>query len=90
MPKKQTDLKLGHIYLLRFNDHFHASRAPVNTSKTLYPVEMEVIGRLIAITPTQYNLEQDRQIDDGETCMHSVFGVMKPCVTKITDLGKGC
>jgi hypothetical protein len=84
---KKTNLKLGDFYSIEYNDHFHADRVLSEDPRMFKPVILETTGRLIAITPLQYNLEHNCQKSDqpGEYT-HSLHGIMRSCITKITHL----
>src|SRR5262245_55238866 len=86
--KKNTSLKLGNVYISDYDDHFEASRVGSESQAMLEPVVLRAIGRLVAITPKQYNLEFSSQIShvSGEY-QHSITGIMRSCVTKVIDLG---
>ena len=87
---KPLELKLGNLYVMEYNDHFEASRVGSENQTMLVPIILRGIGRLVAITPTQYNLEYNRQVITGPgEYTHSIHGIMKSCVTNIRDLGPG-
>lgn len=86
--RKKRQLKLGNLYIIEYNDHFSSERAMSTDESNFRPVVLRTVGRLVAITPTHYNLEHSRRIDgDDEAYSHSIRGIMTPCVVSITDLG---
>lgn len=87
---KQPRLKLGNFYIIDYDDHFEASRATSNDPALLQPIVIRTVGRLVAITPKQYNLEYSCQVADSPGYIHSIHGIMRSCVINVTDLGKVC
>lgn len=82
------DLKLGNIYCIDYNDHFHADRVASTDASMHVPVVIQSIGRLVAITPIQYNLEHSSQLSASSSeYAHSIHGIMRSCITKVKDLG---
>lgn len=80
-------LTLGHIYCIDYNDHFsNTDWADADNPAQLEPVVLRAIGRLAAITPTQYNLEYMSTLNTPSRNQR-VVGIMKPCVTRVQDLG---
>jgi len=87
MPKTPKKLrkptpKLGHYYEITYDDHFLATRAPLNHPSTLEPVVLQARGRVVAITPTHINLESCVHGDD----QHDIYGIMTSCITNIREL----
>jgi len=86
--QRKTELKLGNLYVIDYNDHFEAARVNSEDASMLQPVVIRSMGRLIAITPLQYNLEYSNQLTSGPgTYTHSIHGIMRSCVIQTVDLG---
>ena len=87
MPK---ELKLGNYYIIEYNDHFHADRVGSENEDLLHPVVLRAVGRLVAVTPIQYNLEHACEGHDANReYAHSIHGIMRSCVTAVHDFGPG-
>jgi hypothetical protein len=79
------NLKLGNIYVMQYNDHFRTPRwVDDDDPNMLVPVILKAYGKLVAITPTQYNLEHAAIPEHGQ---RAVTGVMRSCVIAAHDLG---
>jgi hypothetical protein len=81
------ELKLGAWYIIEYDDHFHADRVSNEDARMQNPVTIVSTGRLVAITPKQYNLEHGYQKSTapGEYT-HSIHGIMRSCITKVIPL----
>ena len=87
MKRKPTGVTLGNVYCMDYNDHFsNTDWADVSNPAQLEPVVLQAIGRLVAITPIQYNLEYMSVVNTPNK-NHRVVGIMKSCVTRIQDFG---
>lgn len=86
--RSPRQLKLGNIYVIDFNDHFSARRVTPTDPGNLQPVVLREVGRLVAITPLQYNLEHAKRLgvpDDDN--LHDIHGIMRSCIIRVHDLG---
>jgi hypothetical protein len=87
--RKTRTLKTGHMYMIEWDDHFSADKVLASNPVTDAPALYRTIGKLVKVTPKLVQLEQTRrtEVDDTGDYSHSIFGILKSCITSAYDLG---
>ena len=81
-------LKIGNIYSITYNDHFRAEKSSTQNPELLKPVVLRAIGKLVAITPLQFNLQSQLRSDcPYPESVADVYGIMRSCIIDAADLG---
>ena len=86
-PKRARSFafKLGNVYQVHLDDHFSCRGAPRDAPDMRAPLAMRAIGKLVAVTKTQINLETWGPQDD--TGPHDIHAILLSCIREVHDLG---